>query len=71
MRSMQKAIEQYNELAARRSAEFYCSDIYQILKSGNDPVDWITNALMAGYAIGYRQCKQQKHPHSCGRTAGA
>ena len=58
MRSMTKAIAEFEALAKDKNKDIGTSDIMQIFEMSNDPWDYITNAMMAGYAMGYRQCKR-------------
>lgn len=62
MRSIEKAIEQYNNLSNYGTGRgvFAAGDIYQILDhAGDDMVEAIFYGLEAGYAIGYRTARRE------------
>ena len=65
MRNINKAIEDYNKKFGSGSAEgaFYCTDVEQIRQTaegaqlGDRDYILITNALRAGFMVGYRKGK--------------
>lgn len=59
-RNMERAISEYRRKAAGvPQRDFTLMELRQINEMDNDPFSLIHNALMAGWAIGYRTAKQE------------
>lgn len=63
MRNIKRSIDQYkNTFEKKRTKEgaFYSSDIQQIMDMSASNFDRISNALMAGFMIGYRKGREHE-----------
>lgn len=62
MRSIEKAVEQYNKLSNYDTGRgaFTADDVFQILDHADDDmIEAIFYGLEAGYAIGYRTARRE------------
>lgn len=63
MRSIKRSIDQYeNTFGKKRNGEgaFYVSDFQQIMDMSASNFDIISNALRAGFMIGYRKGREHE-----------
>jgi hypothetical protein len=63
MRNIKRSIEQYKDTFGKKNdneGAFYLSDVQQLLDMSNSDIELVSNALRAGFMIGYRKGRKHK-----------